>query len=166
MQAPPSVRPSKKQLIPLDKIKGRRKPLADFKSKMKRANGGLLKKDKAKLSKKDKAKLAALKTYRRIAPAGSVAESVYTKITGKRIPSASDVFGKQYNIKGKPIGKNKMKRAEGGFTDNRKKIGKAPPFGVINADDFKALKAMKKKSNGGSIMVPVKMGKNKITKIM
>ena len=27
-------------------------------------------------------------------------------------------------------------------------------------------KAMKKKSTGGSIMVPVKIGKNKITKIM
>ena len=70
--------------------------------------------------------------------------------------------------------KSKMKRrnnpkrselAEGGFTDGRKKIDKAPPFGVINAADFKALKAMKKKSTGG-IMVPVKIGKNKITKIM
>ena len=72
-------------------------------------------------------------------------------------------------IKGnrKPLAdfKSKMKRAEGGFTDGRKKIDKAPPFGVINADDFKALKAMKKKSTGG-IMVPVKIGKNKITKIM
>lgn len=61
--------------------------------------------------------------------------------------------------------KSLRKRAEGGFTDNRKKIDKAPPFGVINADDFKALKAMKK-STGGSIVVPVKMGKNKPTKIM
>ena len=62
--------------------------------------------------------------------------------------------------------KSKMKRrAEGGFTDGRKKIDKAPPFGVINKDDFKALKAMKK-STGGSVTVPVKIGKNKPTKIL
>ena len=79
-------------------------------------------------------------------------------------------FKKQYKgATRRPLAdfKSKMKRrAEGGFTDGRKKIDKAPPFGVINKDDFKALKAMKKKSTGGSIMVPVKMGKNKPTKIM
>lgn len=78
-------------------------------------------------------------------------------------------FKKQYKgATRRPLAdfKSKMKRrAEGGFTDGRKKIDKAPPFGVINKDDFKALKAMKK-SIGGSIVVPVKMGKNKPTKIM
>lgn len=87
-----------------------------------------------------------------------------------KMQAAPSVTASKRQIKGnrKPLAdfKSKMKRAEGGFTDGRKKIDKAPPFGVINADDFKALKAMKKKSTGGSIMVPVKIGKNKITKIM
>ena len=89
---------------------------------------------------------------------------------GSSKPSAMQTAprGGARGVRRKPLAdfKSKMKRAEGGFTDGRKKIDKAPPFGVINADDFKALKAMKKKSTGGSIMVPVKMGKNKPTKIM
>ena len=92
-------------------------------------------------------------------------KKVSTMQAGPSTPASK----KQYRgVTRKPLAdfKSKMKRrAEGGFTDGRKKIDKAPPFGVINADDFKALKAMKKKSTGG-IMVPVKLGKNKITKIM
>ena len=90
------------------------------------------------------------------------------KVRAMQADSSTPASKKQYRgVTRNPLAdfKSKMKRAEGGFTDGRKKIDKAPPFGVINADDFKALKAMKKKSTGG-IMVPVKIGKNKITKIM
>ena len=91
------------------------------------------------------------------------------KASEMQAPPSTKASKKQYKgATRRPLAdiKSKMRRrAQGGFTDGRKKIDKAPPFGVINKDDFKALKAMKKKSTGG-IMVPVKIGKNKPTKIM
>ena len=80
------------------------------------------------MTKKQKAKLAALKAYRRIAPAGSIVESIYSKITGKKIPSSSDVFGKQYDLEGNPIGQNKL--------FNKKKTINKSKGGIINGNKF------------------------------
>lgn len=50
-------------------------------------------------------------------------------------------IGGSEKTKGFKIGATyKLPFNEGGFTDGRKKIDKAPPFGTINADDFKELK--------------------------
>ena len=83
---------------------------------------------KSNITQKQKAKLAALKAYRRIAPAGSIVESIYSKITGKKIPSSSDVFGRQYDLEGNPIGQNKL--------FNKKKTINKSKGGIINGNKF------------------------------
>ena len=72
----------------------------------------------------------------------NLAEISAAKSTGKNYGRDAN----EYNIQAKY--RFEFGNAKGGFKDNRKKIDKAPPFGVINADDFKVLKEMKKASTG------------------
>jgi len=71
--------------------------------------------------------------------AKKLGKSKKSKVEAYAKKSTGDVYGNKqddYSFGGKlRIELN----AAGGFKDDRKKIDKAPPFGTINADDFKEL---------------------------